>query len=156
MENPKEPTILKDSEWSMIDSEPCRVIHFSPFATFENGKIKSINLTMPYCAIRIECPGFSGKATGFICHKIDFTNLWRVFKDRGVTEEEEVIVYWTTKHYKNKFLKHFSFGTPKLLIWICRKNTYEVLTDPKRRELDGNAWFDAIKPIEVIKPDVME
>jgi hypothetical protein len=97
-----EIVLLKDSEWSKIDGQPCKVLHFTPFATIDNGKIKDTGFNMPYCALTIECRQLPNKATGYITHKIDFVNLWKVFKERGVHEQEEVIIFWTKENYKHR------------------------------------------------------
>ncbi len=156
MENKDETIVLlKDSEWSAIDGEACRVTHFSPFATIDNGKIQSPSPTLPYCALTMECKKLSPSITGYVTHKVDFTNLWKVFVDRGVNEKEEVIVYWTVKNYKKGWVKHLGAVMPKLLVWVCRQNTYEALNDPNYNGLSGEAWFDFIRPIVEFKPDVM-
>ena len=154
--NEKEIILLKDSEWVDIDSEACRVINFSPLATIENGKIKSPNLSQPYCALTLECDKLSSNATGYITHKIDFSNLWEVFKVRKLHEKEEVIIYWTQKNYKKGWMKHLGATLPKLIVWVCRKNTYDALINPDYFKLGGEAWFDFIRPMVELKPDVMK
>jgi hypothetical protein len=150
-------TLLKDKDWSIIDGEPCRVIRFTPFASVKNGKIKDINLTMPYCSLTIECKKFPCLATGFITHKVNFMNLWKAFKERGLNDIEEVIIIWTAKHYKTGLLKLMLAAMPKIVVMICHKYAFEALTDPESRpDLSGLAWVHAILPIEKYKPDVIE
>jgi hypothetical protein len=152
-------TLLKDKDWSVIDSEACRVNRFTPLAKILNGKLSSPPMSMPYCSLEIECKKFPCKVTAFVTHKIDFTNLWKVFKERGVKEDEEVIIFWTTKHYKVKVFKILLTTMPKLIVWICRKNAFEVLNDRTHqvyKELSDEEWSDFIRPIEDYRPDIMQ
>jgi len=117
-------------------------------------------MTAPYASIHIECKKIPGKITGFITHKIDFINLWNAFKERGVKENEEVLIIWSIKHYKNKIFKVFSRVMPKLWVMIWRKGAFEMfvnlnqktesLTDEGIRKTLGTG------PLAEWKPDVME
>jgi hypothetical protein len=158
MENPqKNITLLKDNEWSIVDGEACRVVHFTPFASIVDGKIKNAGLSMPYCAITIECKNLPYQAIGYITHKIDFTNLWKTFKERGVKENEEVIITWTRDNYKKGFPKTLSMIYPKLWVMICRKNAFEAINDPHSyTDLDGMTYMEFISPIVSFKPDIMQ
>lgn len=49
---------------------------------------------LPYAAIDIEAPPLSEPTIGYISHKLDFLHLWQAFNDRGVADDEEVIVIW--------------------------------------------------------------
>jgi hypothetical protein len=150
-------TLLKDSEWSIIDGEVCRVVHFTPFASISKGKIHDTGLTTPYCSLTIECKKLPSQANGYITHKIDFSNLWKAFKERGVNDEEEVLIIWTIKHYKSNIVKLFLAGMPKLWVMICHKYAFEALTDPKSRpDLSGMAYAAAVSSIVEYKPDVMQ
>ena len=150
-------TLLKDKDWSIIDGEPCRVMHFTPFASIKNEKIYYVNSTTPYCSVTIECKKLPFIATGFITHKVDFTNLWKAFKERGLNDKEEVIIIWTAKHYKTRLLKLMLATMPKLVVMICHKQAFEALTDPESLpDLRGLAWAQAIILIDKYKPDVIE
>jgi len=132
-----EITFLKDKEWSKIDGELCLVSEFTPLggSAVSNGKIISPNTSMPYASITFECKKMPEKITGFVTHKIDFANLWEAFEERGINKEkEEVLMYWTMKHYNNKVAKGISaslfslFGAtnlPKIIVMICPKGTYK-------------------------------
>lgn len=147
----------KDKEWCIIDGEPCKVLNFTPTASVKNGKVSTVNMATPYASITIECEKFPEKVTGFINHKIDFLNLWTVFKERTVKQNEEVIIFWSKKHYKIKILKIFSVFLPKLWVMICQKEAYKIMTDPNyRSDLRGEARFIAKKPIIEWKPEIME
>jgi len=151
-------TLLKNSDWRVIDGEVCRVIDFIPMASIKDGKVLAINRTTPYAAVDLECRKFSGqKVTGFICHKLDFIHLWKAFKERGVKIDEEVIIGWNTKHYQNRLYKFLSFMMPKLWVMICPKGAFELMTDSNwKPELSGEARWNATKPIAEWKPEVMK
>lgn len=151
-----ETVLRKDSEWSVIDAEPCRVVSFTPLASIENGKIIVPNKTEPYASILLECKKLSKPIKGFITHKIDFQHLWMAFKERKVNQNEEVIIFWSKKHLKS-YAKFFSPFMPKLWVMVCQKGAFELLTDPSNRpELTGEARYLAEKPIEEWKPRVMK
>lgn len=78
-----ETILRKDSEWSVIDGEPCKVIEFTPLSSDENGKVVGLNKTEPYASVILECKKFPQQTKGFICHKMDFQHLWAAFKERG-------------------------------------------------------------------------
>ena len=147
----------KDSEWSVIDGEPCRVIDFTPLASVENGKVITPNVTTPYALVTLECKKMSSTIKGFVTNKVDFIHLWTAFKERGISDNEEVIIIWTTKEYKDKFLRVFSAFLPKMWVMVCPKGAFEIETDPNRRpELTGEARWKAAAPIVDWKPEVME
>ena len=158
--NQSEITLLKDSQWSVIDGELCRVLDFNPFLhTVKDGKVlaRSKELWTPYASITIKCKKLPKKITGFICHKMDFIHLWTAFKEREVKQDEEVLIIWSKKHYKNIISKIFSFFLPRLWIMICPKGAFELETDPNyKSELKGEARWNAAKPIIEWKPEVMD
>ena len=158
---PKEKiTLLKDEEWSLIDGEVCRVIDFVPMGSYvKDGKVIAMDLTTPYAYIQIECKKIpkETEVIGFITHKVDFINLWKAFNERGIRENEEVLIIWTTKRYKNKIFKFLSRVMPKLVVMICHKNAFEILTDNNYQpELQGEARIRATQPIVIWKPEIME
>ncbi len=145
----------KDSEWSIIDGEPCKIIEFTPLASIQNGKVNASNRTEPYASIIFECKKLSQQTKGFICHKMDFQHLWAAFNERGVKENEEVIIFYSKKHLKS-FAKLFSSFMPRLWVMICQKGVFELMTNPESRpELQGEARFLAERPIVEWKPEVM-
>lgn len=150
-------TLLKDGEWSLIDGEVCHVIDFVPMGTVKDGKVVAMDTTTPYASIHIECKKLSEQITGFIAHKTDFINLWKAFKGRGIGENEEVLIMWSAKHYKNIILKGLSCVMPKLWVMICPEGAFELMTDQNSRpELQGEARYLAQKPITEWKPEVMK
>lgn len=105
----------------------------------------------------IECNKLQGKATLYVTHKLDFANLWKAYKERGIKEGEEVLVMWSNKHYKSWLIKLASATMPKLWIMVCKKGAYELMTDKNfKPELTGEARFLAERPLVEWKPDVME
>ena len=147
----------KDSEWSVIDGEPCRVIDFAPLASVENGRVVAPNITDPYASVTLECKKMPSATKGFVTHKMDFANLWAAFKERGISDNEEVIIIWTTKHYKYKFPKFLSPAYPKIWVMICPKGALEIMVDSNwKPELTGEARWNAMKLIVEWKPEVME
>ena len=137
MQNKEEIILRKDKEWSLIDSELCLVTDFLPLmgSTVKDGIAISPVTNAPYASINIECKRTQERITGFICHKMDFTHLWAAFRERGVNEaKEEVLIYWSTKHYKYKIIKLLSTcmlillgatSLPKIVVMVCPKGTYE-------------------------------
>lgn len=145
----------KDSEWKIIDGEPCRVIDFIPSAIVKNGKVITSNKTEPYASIILECKKLPQEIKGFITHKIDFLHLWTAFKERGVGQNEEVIIFWSKKYLKS-YAKILSFFMPKLWVMICPKGAFDLMVDSNfRPELSGEARWNAQKPLVEWKPKVM-
>ncbi len=81
-----EITFLKDSQWSKIDEEICRVISFVPMSEVRNldinpetlevtGQVKSLNVNRPYASIKFECMQLKSMLNGFITNKTDFLHL---------------------------------------------------------------------------------
>lgn len=150
-----EVSLLKDSQWIVIDSEPCRVIEFTPTASVKNGKVLAPNKTEPYASVVLECKKIPNIVKGFICHEMDFQHLWAAFKERGIQQNEEVIIFYSKKQLKS-FAKIFSAFMPRLWVMICQKGAFELMTNPNSRpELQGEARFLAEKPIAEWKPGVM-
>ena len=148
-------SMRKDSEWSVIEGEVCRVIDFIPWASVKDGNIKTLDISTPYASVTLECRKFPNRITGFITHKVDFLHLWAAFRERGVKENEEVLISWYKKGLKT-FAKIFSPFMPKLVVMICKKGAYELINDQNfKPELRGEARFNAERPIVEWKPEVM-
>jgi len=150
-----EITFLKDSEWSLIDGEICRVLDFIPTAVIKGGKVSSLSITVPYAAVHFECMKLPQIATGYITHKIDFTHLWKAFKERTIQQDEEVLFFWSKKHYKS-YAKLFSAFLPRMWVMVCHQGAYQLHAPSFKPELDGEARWKATAPIEDWKPKVME
>lgn len=86
---------------------------------------------------------------------MDFRHLWAAFKTRKVKEDEEVIIFWTKKHYKRYTLP--SVFMPKLWVIIYPKGFYDLLINPDSRpNLIDRFGAEALMPIVEWKPEVME
>jgi len=150
----KELTIIKNKDWNLIKDQWLRVIEFNPLAKIENGKIVALSLTTPYALIKAEGKNFPQKINVFITHKIDFTNLWKAFKENPLTENEEVLIICPGKSSKAVF-KLFSAVMPKMVVMICSKDAFKLEADSNYKpELTGEARWNAMKPIEEFKPDI--
>jgi len=131
-----EVTLLKDRAWGLVDGELCLISDFSPMmeSAVKDGEVISPERNLPYASVTLECKKRKGKIKGFITHKIDFANLWAAFRERGINEgKEEVLIYWSAKHYKYKwyqaisnFFLSVSGSTPfpKLVVMVCPKGKY--------------------------------
>ena len=147
--------LTKDKEWSIIEGEVCRVIDFTPWASVKDGNLKTFDISTPYASVTLECRKFPNRITGFITHKLDFLHLWAAFKERGVKENEEVLISWYKKGLRT-FAKIFSIIMPKLVVMICKKEAYELINDQSfKPELKGEARFNAERPIVEWKPEIM-
>jgi len=152
----QELTILKNKDWNLIKDQCLRVIEFIPLANIENSKITSLDLTMPYASIKAESKNFPQEIKIFITHKIDFINLWKAFRERGLKENEEVLIVCPAK-YSKKVLKLFSSVMPKIIVMICPRGAFELETNPNYKpELVGEARWQATAPIEKFVPDVFK
>ena len=148
--------LVKDSQWNIVDGEPCKVIDFLPMASIKDGKISAIGKKTPYASVVLECKNVPTRIKGSITHKVDFMHLWSSFKERGVKQDEEVLIFWTKKHYKGVY-KIASAFLPRLWVMICKKGAFELMTNPDSQpELHGMARALATRPIIEWKPEVME
>lgn len=151
-----ETALRKDKEWSIIDGEPCRVIDFIPTAKVENGQVIASNKTEPYASIVFECKKLPQQTKGLITHKMDFLHLWAAFKERGIEQNEEVIIFWSKKHLKS-YTRLLSVFMPKLWVMICPKGAFELMTDSNfKPEVSGETRWNAQRPIFEWKPEVMK
>ena len=143
-----------DSEWRAVERQACRVTDFTPFASVENGEVVVPSLTDPYASVTLECTGMPSAVKGSVTHKKDFAHLWAAFKERGVADDEEVVIFWTTMDYKYWFMHFLSRFLPKMCVWICAKGALEVmgkLCDPTR---DWEAGFDPMAAVRASQPIV--
>lgn len=147
---------LRDREWSIIDGEICRVTDFIPSDFIKDRKALALRKTLPYASVNLECKILPTKITGFICHKIDFMHLWMAFKERSIKQDEEVLIIWTKRNYKNIY-KFFTAFMPRIWVMICHKDAFELSVNQRYKpELSGEARWNANKPIIQWKPEVMK
>lgn len=155
--NSSKIVLLKDQDWNMIDGQICRIVNFTSLVSIKDGEILTPDNSTPYASVTLECEKLPKNITGYITHKIDFMHLWSAFKERGINKNEEVILIYTTKNYKNLFIKLLLPTLPKLIVWICKKGAFKLITDSSYKpKLHGEARFLAERPIIELKPDVME
>jgi hypothetical protein len=149
--------LLRDEDWRPLDGEMCRATAFTPLAgRVEGSEVKSSSKRLPYASIEIQARPFAERVTGFVTHKDDFQHLWHVFQVRGVADDEEVIVIWN-KSALSGVNRWVSRAMPGLMVWVCRRHTYELANDPNfRPELDVSERFDAMSPIERWEPSVLQ
>jgi hypothetical protein len=117
-------------------------------------KVVSPNTNLPYGKIKLNCVGIEEDVIGFITHWIDFKNLWEIYKNRGVKEEEECLIYWTRNHYTKFMSKVLSFMMLKLVVMVCKKGTYESCPEgfglENDRELMVNVYGLVIKCQDIV------
>ena len=146
--------LLTDSEWGSVDGDACRVFQFSPFGWPEEGRI-CVPKRIPYAAIHFECTRVPGTIKGYITHRVDFLHLWQAFIERGVRDDEEVVVYWTIQNYKFKWLRYFSVIFPKLWVTISHKGFFEFMKG--HREVRGQRTTEEmLESIASWKPGIMK
>jgi len=149
------PILGKEIPWETIDKEICRIIKFNSHAKVVNNKVVADSPTSPYAYLTIETKKILGKADIPIFHKDDFKNVYEAFSDKK--EGQEVLVVWSDNNYKNVVFKISRSILPKLIVWLCRKNTYQLMIDQTYKpELTGEAKFLAEKPIKEWKPEVID
>jgi hypothetical protein len=147
--------LFKDTDWNLVDTEPCRVIEFIPSAQVKDGKVLITAKMQPYASIVLECKKITETVEGSIIHKLDFLHLWLAFKERGIKQDEEVIIFWSKKHYK-WWAKIFSAFMPRLWVGIYPKGAFELIADPSSKpNLTGEARARATLPIINWKPEAM-
>lgn len=156
-DNETEPVLGRDIPWNTIDGELCRVVRFTPFGKVENNKVVAVSGAAPYAFLTVECKKLKQNCSLWVTHKMDFKHLWEAFEKRGIKEKEEVLIFWSNRHYKYRFFKIFSAFLPKMWVMICPKNTYEIKTNSDfQPELTGEARFKATLPIVEWKPEIMD
>lgn len=148
------PILGKGIPLDTIDKEICRVSNFTPYAKLVNNEVVADSKTGPYAFLTIETGKILGKAELPIFHKDDFKNAYEAFNERK--EGQEVLVIWSDNNYKNVAFKISQSILPKLIVWLCQKDAYQLMTDQAYKpELTGEARFLAEKPIKEWKPEVM-
>jgi hypothetical protein len=154
--------LLKDSEWSVIDGEPCLVTDFGPLGSFVDmdDKVHSYNRTTPYACITMDSKKLGKNIRGYITHKVDFQHLWAAFKERKLKEDEEILVLWTKKHYKvHSWIgrKLYSAFMPKLWVKVCVKGAFDLwVISNFKPELTSEARWSELTPIIEWKPEVID
>ena len=164
MENSEQseaPLIGRDIPWETIEGQFCRVKHFTPLAIVESGKVKSASLTLPYASLRVELPNLMGpqdyqekmkdinlprEALMPVVHKMDFRNLWEVFRETRINTEimEVLVVYAPLK--RRKLTKLFSGVLPSLVVQVHGKGALERLNKEPEKGKEKE-WLVSVQPI---------
>lgn len=149
---------LKDRDWRVNDGRLSLIREFKPFlgSKVENGMAITVDSSIPYASVEFVSHNLPNQATGFITHKEDFINLWKVFNDRGIASNEEVIFYWSTKHYKSKIVGFLSKMLPKMAIYVVPSGTYQTVSDMDLPKVDtANVMYYALAAKDAWIPEIM-
>jgi hypothetical protein len=154
-----DPILGKDISWNAVDMTMLRVLEFSPISTVEGTKVKSSSNFVPYAFLTVESieKTFNGRAVLYVTNRQDFTNLWRVFKEIGIKQDEDVVVVWSKKMYANWIYKVLSVFMPKMVVMVYRKESIRLIIDNDYQpELEGIERLEASLPVIHLKPKVIE
>ena len=138
------PWIGKEIPWDDIRESFCRVKRFAPLAHRESSKLKDYSRGMPYCVLLVECPGVCEEAYLPVVHKLDFNNLWSVFKEQGIGPNEEVLISYAPIEKKH-LIKLFRVFLPSLVIRLYPKGSLEKIN--KWCEGGGGGWEAIPRPL---------
>ena len=120
-----------DVPWDAVRNAFCRVKSFTSVAKVESGKVKDAIPGLHYGSLNIELPRtkeLPSEAVMPVTHKLDFRNLWEVFKERGLGQDEEVLVVYSPAG-QSKLGRILSGGLPKLIIRIYPRGSLEKIND---------------------------
>ncbi|RLC93383.1 MAG: hypothetical protein DRI39_05860 [Chloroflexi bacterium] len=118
--------IGEDVSWEAIRGEACRVKQFTPYVRIVAGKPEGNRGSLPYASLLVECPALQTPASMPVTNKDDFRNLWEVFRQRGVGDDEEVLVFYEP-FYSSGLLRPLSALKPRLYIYICPNGQLDTL-----------------------------
>ena len=88
----EELLVGKDVPWDHIRQRFLLVRQFTPFASFEDGKIIGPGGLSPYGIFAGTCDDDPQPLMVPIAHKVDFQRAWDIFRVRGIEEHEEGLV----------------------------------------------------------------
>ena len=142
------PFIGKEIPWDSLKGEICRVKYLTFFASVEGHKVRALGRATPYALLKVESPTLKQEAVLPITHRPDFLSLWEIFKQRGVSETEEVIISYTA-FFKKGLRKLLNPIKPKLHFFIYPRGHLEEAYDSSFKPQDVIAWF---KPIAQWQP----
>ena len=71
-----------------------RANHLTSLGSIVEGKAVPPGSGQPYGLLTVEMPKLSGHTTALVAltHREDFLNAWMIFNDRGLAEDEELLV----------------------------------------------------------------
>jgi hypothetical protein len=131
--------IGKDIPWDAIINAFCRVKSFTSRAKVESGRIKDTTPGLYYAFLCIELPRIKdmpSEAFMPINHKLDFRNLWKIYKERGLSQDEEVLVVYSPTR-QSKLGKILTGILPKLVIRIYPRGSLEKIYDWVNGKIDN-------------------
>ena len=141
MEN--ESVLGIDIPFSKIDKRVLRLI--SPVDRSEKG---------PYGFFLVESYELSQRLILPVFHREDFSNIQQALDSK--TQDQEVLVVWSSKNYRYPLLKYFSEFFPRMIVWLCKEDAFNLINNPDYKpELGGEARFLEEKPIKEWKPSIM-
>ncbi len=128
---------------------------FTSLAKVEGGKVTSTDSSTPFAFVAPEALELPPGTTGAITHKIDFRLLWSAFVERGVGDDEEVIIVWLKKGRLNSLARLFGPLMPGLSVMVFKAGAYELLTEPDcQPELRGEARWLAERLVMQWEPEI--
>jgi hypothetical protein len=150
--------LVTDRDWAFLEGKPCVVTRFDPLAVVDDGRVKSLSWRTPYAMIQFKCyelgEGAPDTITGGVFHKQDFERLWQTLMDRGVRDDETVVVIWSKRNlpFGTRSLAMFM---PRLAVLVFKTDAYRGLLDNDfRPEITGEERFYASMPIERLQPSI--
>ena len=147
---------ISNKDWSEVDGKLCKLVSFDTRnTTCVNDKVYT-NTAGEYGRVVFHSSCSNEPIEGYIFHKVDFLNLHTIIKNRGVSEEQEVLFFYLNKNYK-RIYRIFKIFLPKLYLMVCKKDSFLLIEDKNfKPELKGEARYIASAPIFEIKPEVMK
>lgn len=87
------PILGRDLRYEAVGQEFLRVRRFFAVGTFEGRKVTG-PAGLPYGMLEVDCPAALGIGPVKlpILHREDYRNVWTIYRDRGVGDDEEVLV----------------------------------------------------------------
>jgi hypothetical protein len=124
------PYVSVDIPWEYIEGEFLRIAEFTPLATVEGEKVRAERPPTPYALLKVESPKLE-EAVMPVAHREDFRKLWQIYRQRGVTAEEEVLLTYYPRYKGLLRLANALAHLRKFAISIYPKGSlekmYEVL-----------------------------
>lgn len=174
-------SISSNKDWGGIDDALCLLekrFNVWHCVSVKNNKVIKDPLYSDgdvYSSLGIKCEKISNGAKNYISaliyNEIDFINLWHAFKDCGINwddisqeKTQEILIYSTNNHYKNKLSKYtkiniggiYLLPKPRLIVMVCKLGTYEKYKNlilPKDKK--ARILINEIDPLFIWVPDEM-
>ena len=128
------PVIGKDIPWKRVEGWGLRVTHFTAFASVKGNKVKAYSRTLPYAILTVDHGKLPSETKLYVTHKEDFRHLWQAYEERGISEDEWVVVY-DFNPMRPRWRRLLAFGLPRLLVsvwnWRDSSETPRVVWEPR-------------------------